>query len=97
MSYFSKQAMISAVSFGFMLFVSKLDYHVYGAFSWEIYYISMILMALVKTPLGVQPYGARRWLQLPGNMTLQPSEIAKIAIILLIPYEICRMGPKNSQ
>lgn len=94
MFYFSKQAIISAVSFMFMLFVSKLDYHVYGAFSWQIYYISLFLMLLVKTPLGVEAYGSRRWLQLPANMTLQPSEIAKIAVILLIPYEICRLGPK---
>ena len=42
----------------------------------------------------VEAYGSRRWLQLPANMTLQPSEIAKIAVILLIPYEICRLGPK---
>ena len=94
MFYFSKQAIISAVSFVFMLFVSKLDYHVYGAFSWQIYYISLFLMLLVKTPLGVEAYGSRRWLQLPANMTLQPSEIAKLAVILLIPYEICRLGPK---
>ena len=94
MFYFSKQAIISVVSFVFMLFVSKLDYHVYGAFSWQIYYISLFLMLLVKTPLGVEAYGSRRWLQLPANMTLQPSEIAKIAVILLIPYEICRLGPK---
>lgn len=94
MFYFSKQAIISAVSFVFMLFVSKLDYHMYGAFSWQIYYISLFLMLLVKTPLGVEAYGSRRWLQLPANMTLQPSEIAKIAVILLIPYEICRLGPK---
>lgn len=94
MFYFSKQAIISVVSFAFMLFVSKLDYHVYGAFSWQIYYISLFLMLLVKTPLGVEAYGSRRWLQLPGKMTLQPSEIAKIAVILLIPYEICRLGPK---
>lgn len=94
MFYFSKQAIVSAVSFAFMLFVSKLDYHVYGAFSWQIYYISLFLMLLVKTPLGVEAYGSRRWLQLPGKMTLQPSEIAKIAVILLIPYEICRLGPK---
>ena len=64
MFYFSKQAIISAVSFAFMLFVSKLDYHVYGAFSWQIYYISLFLMLLVKTPLGVEAYGSRRWLQL---------------------------------
>ena len=94
MFYFSKQAIISSVSFAFMLFVSKLDYHVYGAFSWQIYYISLFLMLLVKTTLGVEAYGSRRWLQLPGKMTLQPSEIAKIAVILLIPYEICRLGPK---
>ena len=95
MFYFSKQAIISAVSFAFMLFVSKLDYHVYGAFSWQIYYISLFLMLLVKTPLGVEAYGSRRWLQLPGKMTLQPSEIAKIAVILLIPYEICRLQSKK--
>mgnify|MGYP000464793393 FL=1 len=36
MSYFIKQAMISAGSFGVMLVVSRIDYHVYGAFSFEI-------------------------------------------------------------
>lgn len=94
MFYFSKQAIISAVSFAFMMFVSKLDYHVYGAFSWQIYWFSLLMMMLVKTPLGVEAYGSRRWIQLPGNMTLQPSEIAKIAVILVIPYEICKLGPK---
>lgn len=94
MFYFSKQAIVGAISFAFMMFVSKLDYHVYGAFSWHIYAISLFLMLLVKTPLGVEAYGSRRWLQLPGNMTLQPSEIAKIAVILVIPYEICKLGMK---
>lgn len=94
MFYFSKQAIVGAISFAFMMFVSELDYHVYGAFSWQIYFFSLFMMLLVKTPLGVEAYGSRRWIQLPGNMTLQPSEIAKIAVILLIPYEICRLGPK---
>lgn len=96
MYYFSKQAVIGIISFGVMLFVSKLDYHVYGAFSFEIYIFAMIMMALVQTPLGVTVYGARRWIQLPGKMTLQPSEITKIAVILFISYELCRMGNKVS-
>ena len=54
----------------------------------------MIMMGLVQTPLGVTIYGARRWIQLPFNMTLQPSEITKIAVILFISYELCRMGNK---
>ena len=94
MSYFIKQAMISAGSFGVMLIVSRIDYHVYGAFSFEIYVFAMIMMALVQTPLGTTINGARRWIQLPGNMTLQPSEITKIAIVLFISCEICKMGRK---
>lgn len=94
MYYFSKQAVIGILSFAWMLFVSKIDYHFYGAFSKEIYFFAMIMMALVQTPLGVTIYGARRWIQLPGNMTLQPSEITKIAVILFISYELCRLGNK---
>lgn len=94
MYYFSKQAIVGVISFAWMFFVSKIDYHVYGAFSFEIYVLAMIMMALVQTPLGVEAYGARRWIQLPGNMTLQPSEITKIAVILFISYELCRLGKK---
>ena len=77
-----------------MFIVSRIDYHIYGAFAVEIYVVSMILMALVRTPLGVTLNGARRWIRLPGNLTLQPAEITKIAVILFISYELCRMGKK---
>lgn len=94
MFYFSKQAFVGVVSFGVMLLVSRIDYHFYGAFSFEIFVFAMIMMGVVQTPLGVTIYGARRWIQLPFNMTLQPSEITKIAVILFISYELCRMGNK---
>lgn len=92
--YFVKQAGICILGFLWMMFVSKIDYHVYGAYSFELYVFSMIMMALVQTPLGVTIYGARRWIQLPGNLTLQPSEITKVAVILFISYELCRLGKK---
>ncbi|HIV53663.1 MAG TPA: putative lipid II flippase FtsW [Candidatus Mediterraneibacter norwichensis] len=94
MYYFSKQALIGAAGFVVMFIVSRIDYHIYGAFAVEIYVVSMILMALVRTPLGVTLNGARRWIRLPGNLTLQPAEITKIAVILFISYELCRMGKK---
>jgi cell division protein FtsW len=96
MHYFSRQAIFSIISFGFMLIVSKIDYHILGAYSFELYILAMIIMALVQSPLGTEINGARRWIQLPGNMTLQPSEITKIAVILFISFELCRMGKKIS-
>ena len=93
MYYFSKQALISAICFVGMLVVAKIDYHLYAPFSVEIFLASMFLMALVRwSPLGVESYGSRRWIRLPGNMTLQPSEMMKVAVILLIPYILCKMG-----
>lgn len=96
MYLFVKQALIGVVSFVGMLAVSKLDYHIFGAYSYAIYVISIILMALVRfTPLGVEAKGAKRWLGIPGtDFQIQPSEIAKIAVILFISYEICRLGKK---
>ena len=94
MYYFSKQALIGVLGFAVMFVVSKIDYHLYGAFAVEIFAVALVLMALVKTPLGLTLNGARRWLQLPGNLTLQPAEVTKIAVILYISYELCRLGKR---
>lgn len=94
MYYFSKQALIGVLGFVVMFIVARIDYHLYGAFAVEIFAVSIVLMALVQTPLGVTVNGARRWIQLPGNLTLQPAEITKIAVILFISYELCRLGKK---
>ena len=92
--YFTRQALIAAAGFVVMFVVSKIDYHIYGAFAFEIYIFAMFMMALVQTPLGLTLNGARRWIRLPGNQTLQPAEITKIAVILFIAYELCRLGKK---
>ena len=93
MFYLKRQALVTVGSFFAMHVVSRIDYHIYAKWAWPVYWIAMFLMALVRfSPLGVESYGSRRWLQMPFNMTLQPSEIMKIAIILLIPYLLCEMG-----
>ena len=94
MFYFTKQAIIGAVGILIMLAVSKIDYHIYAAFHTEIFLVAMVLMALVKTPLGMELNGARRWIQLPGNMSFQPAEVTKIAVILFISYKLCEYGKK---
>ncbi|OUP50728.1 FtsW/RodA/SpoVE family cell cycle protein [Lachnoclostridium sp. An181] len=94
MSLFKKQALISAASVAVMLVVSKINYHWYAKWAKYLYFFSIFLMALVLTPLGIEAYGARRWLRLPAGFQLQPSELAKIAVILFIPLLICNLGKK---
>lgn len=98
MAYFGKQALISAVSIGFALWISRFDYHVLFHLSPFIYVVSMILMCLVPTPLGVTVNGAKRWLKFGPSWTqFQPSEIAKIAVITFIPCLIIKIGRKIKQ
>lgn len=94
MFFFTRQAIIGIIGFLAMFIVSKIDYHLYGAYAKEFFWFSMFLMALVQTPLGKTVNGARRWIRLPGGLSLQPAEFTKIAVILFIAYEICLLWQK---
>ena len=94
MYLFRRQAMITAASFAVMIVISKIDYHLYAPFAKNIYYISIFLMVLVRwSPLGIEANGSRRWLGIKDTaFQMQPSEVAKIAVIIFIPYIICQLG-----
>ena len=67
-----------------MILFSFVDYHVLKKFKWWILAVSMVLLALVFVPgLGVESYGAKRWVNLLG-ISIQPSEIAKFALVLFL-------------
>lgn len=65
-----------------MILASIFDYSKLKKFCLPVSIISFVLLALVFLPgLGVENYGARRWIGI-GGITLQPSEISKFALIL---------------
>lgn len=90
--YFKRQLFFVFFGLAAMWFTSKIDYHKYFDISKGIYFFSIFMMFLVKTPLGKEVNGAKRWIKLPMGQQLQPAEIAKIAVILFIPALICTMG-----
>lgn len=95
MYFLKRQGLIGLGSIVVMMWVSRLDYHMFSKYAAMSYWGSMLLLALVKfTPLGIEANGARRWFRLPANQSFQPAEIMKIAVIIFIPYLICRMGNK---
>ncbi len=53
-------------------------------FKWPIIIVTYILLALVFVPgIGVESFGAKRWLSLFG-FSIQPSEIAKFALVIFV-------------
>ena len=80
--FVKKQAIGIALGIAAMLFFSFYNYNKLKKFTIPVCIISVILLVLVFVPhVGVENYGARRWIGI-GGITLQPSEIAKFALIL---------------
>ncbi len=55
---------------------------------------TIILLAIVLVPaVGTRVNGARRWLRL-GMMGLQPSELAKITMVIFLAAYLVKLGPR---
>ncbi len=92
--YLRNQARATALGFLCMFLVSKIDYHFWKVTAVPAYLLSLVLVFLVMTPLGVTRNGARRWLDV--GISVQPSEIAKVGVILLFAAFLSRYGKKLS-
>jgi len=83
--YFLNRHLVNIViGLGLALLVSRLDYRLLRAYTPLVYGASILGILLVYTPLGATIAGARAWIRFPGGFTLQPSELAKVAIILVM-------------
>lgn len=93
MYFLKRQMLFCAMGFFGMYVISKIDYHIYAKYAEKLYWFSILLLFLVRlTPLGKEVNGAKRWIRLPMNQQLQPAEIVKLAVILLIPIILCQLG-----
>lgn len=91
--YIKRQAMFAAVGVAAMYVVSKINYQTFRWMSVPALIFSIILLLLVFTPLGRAHNGARRWLYL--GIEFQPSEFAKIAVILFFAARLCKRDSRK--
>jgi rod shape determining protein RodA len=84
-SYLKRHLINVVVGITLGFFASRVDYRWLRAYTPIIYGVSVFLLFLPFVPgIGTKIAGARAWIDLPGGMTLQPSEFAKIAVILMM-------------
>ena len=80
-SYFSKQLIFAILGIIAMMIISKIDYRFYQKFYKHAWWISLILLALVLIA-GRTINGAKRWIYFTETLSIQPSELVKMLMII---------------
>ncbi len=92
--FFKRQLVWGTLGFIAMLFTLSIDYHVWRKLATPALLVTIVLLILVLIPgLGKVVNGARRWLGF-GSLYLQPSEIAKISMVLYSSANLARHQEK---
>jgi cell division protein FtsW len=81
---FLRQLLYACIGFAFLIYLMKIDYH-----TWqkpEIIFVMLLLCALALVFVTTLPpvHGARRWIRIGGIISFQPSELAKLAVVIFI-------------
>ena len=90
--YLKRQAFACCLGFAAMFVISKIDYHVWKRL-YGVAYIGAFLLCVSVIFLGSNGNGSTRWFRL-GPLSFQPSEFAKLAVIIFLATVISRMQKK---
>ena len=91
--YFVRQGIFAVMGVAAMFIIGKINYQRFRGIAKVLLFVSIILLALViipGNPLAVTRNNATRWLGVGELLTFQPSEIAKVAVVLYFSDSISR-------
>jgi len=83
LSFLEKQALYVAIGIVVLVVTVAIDYRHFRDWSLFLYALSCVTLLVVVSPIGSKSNGAQSWFQL-GSFQLQPSEFAKLGLILAI-------------
>jgi len=81
--YLKKQLVFLVLGAVVAILASSFDYRFMKVYAGMLYVASLVLLVLVRTPLGVTVKGSQRWFSLLG-FQFAPSEFAKLALIVML-------------
>ena len=86
--YLKKQGLATVLGMAGMLWIARIDYHRWIPLAVP-GYLAAIGLSIAVMAFGKEYNGSKRWLSL-GPFSFQPSEFAKVAVILFLTYVIMR-------
>ena len=93
--YLKKQAACALIGLAAMYFLSRVPVSLWEWAAWPLYGVSILLLLAVLA-VGESVNGAKRWINIAG-LQFQPSEIAKVTLILLFAKLTRHYGPEARQ
>lgn len=90
--YLKKQLFATSLGLACMYAMAHIDYHIWQRFAVPAYILALIL-SLAVLFIGDEYNGSKRWLSF-GPLSFQPSEFAKLAVILFLASVIVKQGKK---
>lgn len=92
--FLKRQGLFAILGFAIMLTVMRIDYHVWKQMAVPALLLCLVLLGIVLIPgIGGKAGGSSRWIKLPG-FNLQPSEMAKLALIMYMAYSLDKKQDK---
>ena len=82
--YLIKQLINVGLGLGLLVAVSLLDYRQIRLLAPIVYGAACLGLVVVLSPIGSTVNGAKAWINLPAGFQVEPSEFAKIALVLMI-------------
>ena len=93
--FLTRQALWMGLGAVGLLVAARVDYHRWRPLATPLLLVAVLLLAAVLfSRLGRTAYGAQRWLELGPLPAVQPSEFAKLAIVLYYANWLARRRPK---
>ncbi len=88
-----EQMVWAAIGIAGLLVAMRIDFRHLRYLAIPIYVITLVLLVAVLVPgIGSEINGSRRWIIIPGVGSLQPSEFAKLAVVLYLAHWLDRRG-----
>ena len=92
-----KQLVFLVLGIAFSLALAFTDYRKILVLIAPFFYLGVILMlVMVLVGFGVKVNGNTSWLKLPGGIRFQPSEFAKLAVILMLARQVAQVNDKKN-
>jgi rod shape determining protein RodA len=83
-TYLKKQLLNVVIGLILMVAVSSLDHRMLRVYAPAGYAVTSIGLLVVLSPVGSTVNGAHSWIALPGGFQAEPSEFAKVTLILMV-------------